>query len=40
MKEKFHTFKGKRGLDVTNINDDNVLVSNVGIALQIIAQVP
>jgi hypothetical protein len=22
MKEKFHTFRGKRGLDVMNINDD------------------
>jgi hypothetical protein len=24
MKEKFHTFRGKRGLDVMNINDDGV----------------
>ena len=24
MKEEFHTFRGKRGLDVTNINDDDV----------------
>jgi hypothetical protein len=24
MKEKFHTFRGKRGLDVMNINDDSV----------------
>jgi hypothetical protein len=24
MKDKFHTFKGKRGLDVTNISDDVV----------------
>lgn len=24
MKEKFHTFRGKRGLDVANINDEGV----------------
>jgi hypothetical protein len=24
MMEKFHTFRGKGGLDVMNINDDNV----------------
>jgi hypothetical protein len=24
MKDKFHTFRGKRGLDVANINDDGV----------------
>jgi hypothetical protein len=24
MKEKFHTFRGKRGLDVKSINDKNV----------------
>jgi hypothetical protein len=24
MKEKFHTFRGKRGLDVKRINDKNV----------------
>jgi hypothetical protein len=24
MKEKFHTFRGKRGLDVANINDSSV----------------
>jgi hypothetical protein len=24
MKDKFHTFRGKRGLDVTNISDDVV----------------
>jgi hypothetical protein len=24
MKEKFHTFRGKRGLDVVNINDEGV----------------
>jgi len=27
MKEKFHNFKGKRGLDVKNINDENVRFS-------------
>jgi hypothetical protein len=38
MKEKFQTFRGKRGLDVKNINDDNVQVCNAGIGLQVVAK--
>jgi hypothetical protein len=38
MKDKFHTFRGKRGLDVANICDDVFVIFNEGIGLQIIEE--
>jgi hypothetical protein len=39
MKEKFQTFRGKRGLDVKNINDNNVRFATQVLDLQVVLQV-
>jgi hypothetical protein len=39
MKEKFHTFRGKRGLDVMNINDSGVWFATQVLACKLFASV-
>jgi hypothetical protein len=40
MKEKFQTFKRKRGLDVTNINDDGVRFETQVLAYKLLCKCP